>query len=78
MHVGAWRSRANAHRANRECRERLSRDARPDAAKEADLVLGPGQEGKTIQPEGLEASAMNEKQRAMPVDVIADRKVTGR
>jgi hypothetical protein len=41
-------------------------------------VLGPGQEGKTIQPEGLEASAMNEKQRAMPVDVIADRKVTGR
>ena len=25
----------------------------------ADLVLGPGQDGKTIQPEGLKASAMN-------------------
>jgi Protein of unknown function (DUF3500) len=29
--------------------------------KVADLVLGPGQDGKTIQPEGLQASAMNEK-----------------
>ena len=29
----------------------------------ADLVLGPGQDGKTIQPEGLKASAMNEQQR---------------
>jgi hypothetical protein len=28
-------------------------------------VLGPGQDGKTIQPEGLKASAMNEHQRAM-------------
>lgn len=26
----------------------------------ADLVLGPGQDGKTIQPEGLKASNMNE------------------
>jgi hypothetical protein len=31
----------------------------------ADLVLGPGQDGKTIQPEGLKASAMTEQQRAM-------------
>lgn len=37
----------------------------------ADLVLGPGQDGKTIQPEGLKASDMNEKQRAMLLDVIS-------
>ncbi len=37
-----------------------------------DLVLGPGQDGKTIQPEGLKASAMNERQRAMLVDVISE------
>jgi len=37
-----------------------------------DLVLGPGQDGKTIQPEGLKASAMNERQRAMLLDVIAE------
>ena len=38
----------------------------------ADLVLGPGQDGKTIVPEGLKASAMTEKQRAMLLDVIAE------
>jgi Protein of unknown function (DUF3500) len=38
----------------------------------ADLVLGPGQDGKTIQPEGFKASNMNEKQRAMLIDVIAE------
>lgn len=38
----------------------------------ADLVLGPGQDGKTILPEGLKASAMNEKQRAMLLDLIAE------
>jgi hypothetical protein len=38
----------------------------------ADLVLGPGQDGKTIQPEGLQATGMNEKQRAMLVDLIAE------
>jgi hypothetical protein len=38
----------------------------------ADLVLGPGQDGKTIQPEGLRASGMNEKQRAMLLDVISE------
>jgi hypothetical protein len=38
----------------------------------ADLVLGPGQDGKTIQPEGLKASTMNQKQRAMLIDVIAE------
>ncbi|MBV8807230.1 MAG: DUF3500 domain-containing protein [Acidobacteriaceae bacterium] len=38
----------------------------------ADLVLGPGQDGKTIQPEGLKASDMNERQRAMLLDVISE------
>ena len=38
----------------------------------ADLVLGPGQDGKTIQPEGLKASAMNERQRAVLLDVISE------
>ena len=36
----------------------------------ADLVLGPGQDGKTIQPEGLKASAMNDQQRALLLDLI--------
>jgi hypothetical protein len=39
--------------------------------KLADLVLGPGQDGKTIQPEGLKATAMNDQQRAMLLDVIS-------
>jgi hypothetical protein len=38
----------------------------------ADLVLGPGQDGKTIEPEGLKASAMNERQRAMLLDLISE------
>ena len=38
----------------------------------ADLVLGPGQDGVTIQPEGLKASAMNERQRTMLLDVISE------
>jgi hypothetical protein len=38
----------------------------------ADLVLGPGQDGKTIQPEGLKASSMNASQRAMLLDVILE------
>jgi hypothetical protein len=36
----------------------------------ADLVLGPGHDGETIEPEGLEASAMTEKQRAMLLDLV--------
>jgi hypothetical protein len=35
-----------------------------------DLVLGPGQDGKRIVPEGLQASAMNSKQQAMLLDLI--------
>lgn len=38
----------------------------------ADLVLGPGQDGKTIVPEGLKASLMNERQRAMLLDLISE------
>jgi hypothetical protein len=37
-----------------------------------DLVVGPGHAGQTIQPEGLKASAMNEKQKAMLLDVISE------
>jgi len=37
-----------------------------------DLVLGPGQDGKTIQPEGLKASGMTDKQRAILLDVISE------
>ncbi|HEX4227858.1 MAG TPA: DUF3500 domain-containing protein [Bryobacteraceae bacterium] len=37
-----------------------------------DLVTGPGHAGETIQPEGLKAAAMNEKQRAMLLDVISE------
>ncbi len=38
----------------------------------ADLVLGPGQDGKKIVPEGLKASGMNPKQQAMLLDIIAE------
>jgi hypothetical protein len=38
----------------------------------ADLVLGPGHDGEKIQPEGLKVSAMNEKQRAMLLDLITE------
>jgi hypothetical protein len=40
--------------------------------KVADLVLGPGQDGKTIQPEGLQVSTMTAKQRAMLLDLISE------
>ena len=38
----------------------------------ADLVLGPGHDGETIAPEGLKASAMNETQRALLLDLISE------
>ncbi|WP_052200562.1 DUF3500 domain-containing protein [Terriglobus sp. TAA 43] len=38
----------------------------------ADLVLGPGQDGKKIAPEGLKASSMNAQQQAMLLDVVAE------
>ena len=42
------------------------------SSRMADLVLGPGQDGKTIQPEGLKATGMNEKQKAMMLEVMAE------
>lgn len=38
----------------------------------ADLVLGPGQDGKTIQPEGLQAMKMNQQQRTLLLDLISE------
>ena len=38
----------------------------------ADLVLGPGQDGKKIVPEGLKASAMNPAQQAMLLSLIGE------
>lgn len=38
----------------------------------ADLVLGPGQDGRKIQPEGLKASGMSQAQRAMLLDLISE------
>ncbi len=40
--------------------------------KVSDLVLGPGQDGKTIQPEGLKCSAMNASQQAMLLDLVGE------
>jgi hypothetical protein len=36
----------------------------------SDLVLGPGQDGRTIQPEGLRASALSASQQAILVDLV--------
>ena len=38
----------------------------------ADLVLGPGQDGKTIQPEGIKCSAMDASQQAMLLDLVSE------
>jgi hypothetical protein len=40
--------------------------------KVADLVLGPGQDGKTIQPEGIKCSALNASQQAMLLDLVGE------
>lgn len=40
-------------------------------AKPKNLVLGPGQDGKTIQPEGLKCATLKEDQRATLLDLIA-------
>jgi Protein of unknown function (DUF3500) len=39
-------------------------------AKPKNLVLGPGEDGKTIRPEGLKCAALKEDQRAMLLDLI--------
>jgi Protein of unknown function (DUF3500) len=38
-----------------------------------DLVLGPGQDGKTLQPEGIPASSLNDSQKAALFALIAER-----
>jgi Protein of unknown function (DUF3500) len=37
-----------------------------------DLVLGPGRDGQTIQPEGIKGSALTEKQREMLIDLASE------
>jgi hypothetical protein len=37
-----------------------------------DLVLGPGRDGQTIQPEGIKGSALTAKQREMLLDLAAE------
>lgn len=51
----------------------------PDQRKQAilgfqmrDLVLGPGHDGETIQPEGIKAAALNPKQQQMLIDLVAE------
>jgi len=36
------------------------------------LVLGPGEDGKVIQPEGIRASTLNKAQRAMLLDLVRE------
>ncbi len=38
----------------------------------ADLVLGPGQDGRTIQPEGIRASALTPAQQTMLLDIVRE------
>ena len=38
----------------------------------SDLVLGPGQDGRTIQPEGLRASALSASQQTMLLDLVRE------
>ncbi len=37
-----------------------------------DLVLGPGHDGETIQPEGLKTSTLNEAQRKLLLELVAE------
>jgi hypothetical protein len=36
------------------------------------LVLGPGEDGKTIQPEGIRGAALNDRQQSMLADLISE------
>ena len=38
----------------------------------ADLVLGPGQDGRTIQPEGIRASALTPAQQTMLLEIVRE------
>ena len=41
--------------------------------KYIDMVLGPGQDGKTIQPEGIKVSALNAAQQTALLELIGER-----
>jgi hypothetical protein len=42
------------------------------AYRVSDLVLGPGQDGRTIQPEGIPASALSAPQQTMLLDLVQE------
>ena len=51
----------------------LNDDQRTQAilgSRVADLVLGPGHDGQTIQPEGIRASALSAAQQTMLMDIV--------
>jgi hypothetical protein len=53
----------------------LNDDQRKQAilgSRVADLVLGPGQDGRTIQPEGIRASALTAAQQTMLVELVRE------
>jgi hypothetical protein len=53
----------------------LSDDQRRQAilgSQMRDLVLGPGHDGETIQPEGMKTSTLNESQRKLLLELIAE------
>lgn len=53
----------------------LSEDQRKHAilgSEMRDLVLGPGHDGETIQPEGLKATAFNDAQRKLLLELVAE------
>ena len=42
------------------------------ASQMRDLVLGPGHDGETIQPEGMKASTLNDEQRKLLLELVAE------
>jgi hypothetical protein len=42
------------------------------SSRVADLVLGPGQDGRLIQPEGLRGSALSASQQTMLIDLVRE------
>ena len=42
------------------------------AYRVSDLVLGPGQDGRTIQPEGIRASALSPPQQTMLLELVRE------
>ena len=53
-------------------RRRRSAARRSSATASSDLVLGPGQDGRTIQPEGIRASALTAAQQTMLWDLVRE------